>query len=82
MTGSLAAAGSCTLMNECMTGWTLLVDSSGLTMKLVKAEIMDRERISIFMDICDLICAMIYPVLMISSAPPFVNPYCFSLALV
>lgn len=64
-----------------MNEWTLLVDSSGPTMKLVKAVIMDRECISIFLDICDLICAVIYPVLLISCAPPLMNSYCFSLAL-
>lgn len=69
-------------VNEWMNEWTPLVDSSGLTMKLVKAVIMDRERISIFWDTCDLICTMIYPVLTIRSAPPLVNPYCFSLVLV
>ena len=52
-------------------------------MKLVKAARTDREGISIsFRDTRDLICAMIYPAQEINSAPPLVNPYCFSLALV
>lgn len=67
MTGSLLLLHVNGSASESMDDWSLLLDSSGPGMKLVKALIMDGECISIFPDTCDLIYAVMQPLLMISS---------------